>query len=177
MGRSSFPDGGTPGTQPPATRYQYGGAWGYETDPEYNGIHGSGVPYLHVGHRYYDPASGRFVQRDPIGRTGGDNAYSYANHSPTSWIDPDGLFQQQYWPGKFHFPDGKYPKGLERQCKQVLKNAVKWVGGPVREPSIWVPIINELIFVIQRVPLILVNPPDPNLQYPTNPLNPRGPII
>ncbi|WGY68779.1 RHS repeat protein [Burkholderia cepacia] len=41
-------------------------------------------------HRYYDPSSGRFVSKDPIGLAGGDNVYQYAPNS-TGWIDPLGL--------------------------------------------------------------------------------------
>jgi len=41
-------------------------------------------------YRYYDPASGRFVSKDPIGLAGGINAFQYAPN-PVSWIDPLGL--------------------------------------------------------------------------------------
>nr|WP_244143596.1 RHS repeat-associated core domain-containing protein [Burkholderia multivorans] len=41
-------------------------------------------------HRYYDPSSGRFVSKDPIGLDGGINVYQYADN-PTGWIDPLGL--------------------------------------------------------------------------------------
>ncbi|WP_256258143.1 RHS repeat domain-containing protein, partial [Burkholderia ubonensis] len=41
-------------------------------------------------YRYYDPASGRFVSKDPIGLAGGINVYQYAAN-PVSWIDPFGL--------------------------------------------------------------------------------------
>jgi RHS repeat-associated protein len=41
-------------------------------------------------HRYYDPHSGRFISRDPIGLVGGINAYQYAPN-PITWIDPLGL--------------------------------------------------------------------------------------
>nr|WP_279613049.1 RHS repeat-associated core domain-containing protein [Burkholderia pyrrocinia] len=41
-------------------------------------------------HRYYDPSSGRFVSKDPIGLAGGINVYQYAPN-PTGWIDPLGL--------------------------------------------------------------------------------------
>ncbi|NTX19499.1 hypothetical protein HT748_08285 [Burkholderia cepacia] len=40
--------------------------------------------------RYYDPGSGRFISKDPIGLQGGLNAYQYAPN-PTLWIDPLGL--------------------------------------------------------------------------------------
>ncbi|MCA8277955.1 RHS domain-containing protein, partial [Burkholderia sp. AU30280] len=41
-------------------------------------------------YRYYDPSSGRFVSKDPIGLAGGINVYQYAPN-PTLWIDPLGL--------------------------------------------------------------------------------------
>jgi len=47
---------------------------------------------MHVGARYYDPATGRFLQRDPIGVQGGLNVYQYAAGTPTIAVDPDGEF-------------------------------------------------------------------------------------
>jgi hypothetical protein len=47
-------------------------------------------PYLHVGARYYDPSSGRFLQRDPIGVFGGRNVYAYVGNAPSHRIDPKG---------------------------------------------------------------------------------------
>ena len=41
-------------------------------------------------HRYYDPLSGRFVSKDPIGLLGGFNTHTYAPNS-IQWIDPLGL--------------------------------------------------------------------------------------
>ena len=41
-------------------------------------------------HRYYDPTSGRFISKDPIGLAGGINVYQYAPN-PVGWIDPFGL--------------------------------------------------------------------------------------
>ena len=67
-----------------ATRYGYVGAWGYQSHTDF--------PYLHVGARYYDPSSGRFLQRDPIGIAGGRNVYSYVLNTPTRSLDPRGLF-------------------------------------------------------------------------------------
>jgi len=64
-------------------RFGYAGTWGYQANP--------GFPFLHVGARYYDPATGRFLQRDPIGIAGGLNVYAYAWNTPTISVDPDGL--------------------------------------------------------------------------------------
>jgi len=65
-------------------------AWGYESDL-YPPADGESVPFLHVGHRWYDSATGRFLQRDPIGIAGGPNAYSYVGNLPTTFTDPKGL--------------------------------------------------------------------------------------
>jgi RHS repeat-associated protein len=46
---------------------------------------------MYMRNRYYDPASGRFTQEDPIGLAGGLNAYGYANGDPASYDDPFGL--------------------------------------------------------------------------------------
>ena len=40
--------------------------------------------------RYFDPDSGMFTSRDPIGLMGGSNVFQYAPN-PTGWIDPFGL--------------------------------------------------------------------------------------
>jgi uncharacterized protein RhaS with RHS repeats len=43
-----------------------------------------------LGHRYYDPSTGRFLTRDPI--KDGRNWYSYGggDGAPTGFVDPDG---------------------------------------------------------------------------------------
>jgi RHS repeat-associated protein len=40
--------------------------------------------------RYYDPQTGRYITRDPLGFAGGVNLYAYAAHSPTNLTDPTG---------------------------------------------------------------------------------------
>jgi RHS repeat-associated protein len=40
--------------------------------------------------RYYDPDTGRFISRDPLGPAGGLHGYRYAPN-PVSWVDPHGL--------------------------------------------------------------------------------------
>ncbi len=62
--------------------FQYGGAFGYHTDSDYG--------LKHLGARYYDPTTGRFLSRDPI--KDGRNWYAYARGNPVQFADPTGLF-------------------------------------------------------------------------------------
>ncbi len=65
-------------------RYGYAGAYGYQ------GEQAGEMPFLHVGHRYYDPSCGRFLQRDPLGIDSRPNVYAYARNRPTTQVDPRG---------------------------------------------------------------------------------------
>jgi len=44
-----------------------------------------------LGQRFYDPAIGRFVTRDPRGYAGGTNLYAYCDNNPVTNADPSGL--------------------------------------------------------------------------------------
>ncbi len=66
----------------------FGGQYGYYTDRE--------TGLVLMGHRYYDPGTGRFLTRDPLGYGGGMNLYGYADGNPVDEIDPDG-FAPRSW--------------------------------------------------------------------------------
>jgi RHS repeat-associated protein len=51
---------------------------------------GSGL-YLTL-YRAYDPQTGRWLSRDPIGEAGGINLYGYVEGNPVAWVDPTGEF-------------------------------------------------------------------------------------
>ncbi len=50
-----------------------------------------GTTLLYRRNRYYDPASGRFTQEDPIGLAGGLNQYGFVAGDPVNFSDPFGL--------------------------------------------------------------------------------------
>ncbi|MDX2066064.1 MAG: RHS repeat-associated core domain-containing protein, partial [Fimbriimonadaceae bacterium] len=65
--------------------FGFAGNWGYQEDGD------SGLQLL--GHRYYDPSTGRFLTRDPI--KDGRNWYSYCENNPLTAVDPAGLFWKE----------------------------------------------------------------------------------
>ncbi|MDC6180650.1 RHS repeat-associated core domain-containing protein, partial [Ralstonia solanacearum] len=64
----------------------------YRSDFGYAGMqyHAASGMYLTL-FRAYDPGTGRWVSRDPIGEEGGINLYSYVGGQPTRYTDPQGL--------------------------------------------------------------------------------------
>ncbi|HEX2080830.1 MAG TPA: RHS repeat-associated core domain-containing protein [Longimicrobium sp.] len=73
---------------------------------------GSGLNYRR--NRYYDPASGRFTQEDPIGLAGGVNVYGFAAGDPVTYTDPYGLCpaNQVQAPADPNEPERVCPGGL-----------------------------------------------------------------
>lgn len=62
---------------------QYKGQFGYYTD-DCTGL-------CYCLNRYYDPNSGRWMSRDPIGLEGGVNVYEYCGGNPVMFADPSGF--------------------------------------------------------------------------------------
>ena len=61
----------------------FGGQFGYYTDTE--------TGLLCLTHRYYDPGTGKFINRDPIGYAGGANLDGFCDGNPVNESDPSGM--------------------------------------------------------------------------------------
>ncbi len=70
-----------------ANPFQFGGQLGVMAQ-------GNGLNIM--GARFYDPATGRFLSRDPIGIAGGGNIYEYATNNPVTQADPTGFYPVGY---------------------------------------------------------------------------------
>lgn len=75
--------GAQTGTPPTGDPFGFQAQWGGYTDNRQG--------FVLLGHRYYDPATVRWVTRDPIGYSGGINLYAYCGNNPVNLADPSGL--------------------------------------------------------------------------------------
>ena len=92
------------------TPYGYKAKWGYYTDIE------TGI--LLLTHRYFDPATGRFLTRDPVGVEGGINLYAYVGNAVVNKIDP--------W--------GASPDDIRKSCKGLNPNSYRCLAQAFAEP-------------------------------------------
>lgn len=103
--------------------YGSGGRFGYYTDQETN--------LALLGHRYYDPEEGRFLNRDPIGYAGGMNLYGYTGNNPVNSADPSGFCA---------FGTAEGASARDWYADQSIRhpwNPVYYVGGTLA--SMWTP--------------------------------------
>ncbi|MET8088465.1 RHS repeat-associated core domain-containing protein [Micromonospora sp. NPDC005237] len=98
--------------------------------------------YTHLGAREYDPSIGRFLSTDPLVDFGNPqtlHGYAYANNSPITYSDPDGLMQVSHaGGGRGIVPAGGGNVLGKTSFRQSLKNLLKKKGGKgpkVRKPQ------------------------------------------
>jgi RHS repeat-associated protein len=87
---------------------------------------------LYYGQRFYDPAAGRWLSRDPIEEAGGMNLFGFVRNSPANRVDPIGLqMAPPGWPwpppGWPRFPEPppkppQYPRGFALCQRDIEKD-------------------------------------------------------
>lgn len=127
------------------------GQWGNYTDSETN--------LCLMTHRYYDPAIGRFLTRDPIGYAGGINLYAYCQNGPINYADPYGTFRLSV------------PKPIQDVVDTIetgVEDATGEVGAGVEATgSVGIEIgFGPILFVSGVMTLALQTPAGPYQEYP-----------
>jgi RHS repeat-associated protein len=62
--------------------------------------------FYYFGYRFYDPATQRWLNRDPIGEDGGVNLYGYVGNNPVNFYDPYGFAIGDWWDARTWFNSG-----------------------------------------------------------------------
>lgn len=89
--------------------------------------------------RFYDPATTRWLSRDPIGENGGINLYGYVSNNPINAVDPYGLWQLTDppptldGPSNFTYPEDHFLKDVPEYDPQKA-SAEQW--GDAREAAV-----------------------------------------
>ena len=80
----------------------------------------SGLYYYRA--RYYDYATGRFLQPDPTGYADGLNLYSYCGNNPFNFLDPSGLCKESLFDRIDRVMDvvGPYALPVTLSCLTIL---------------------------------------------------------
>ena len=76
--------------------------------------------------RMYDPKTGRFLQRDPIGYYDSMNPYEYVHNDPINWIDPYGLLGEKEIKEELDKNFGD--KLTDKQKKRISDFTGKYIG-------------------------------------------------
>jgi RHS repeat-associated protein len=109
----------TVSSTPAGDNFGYNARWGYYFDRE--------IGLYLCQHRFYDPRTGRWLTRDPIGFAGGVSLYGCVGGSPVGNADPSGLVKiTVYW---YHVMGGGYHYGLIIEDNVVGSSTYgkKWV--------------------------------------------------
>ncbi|MFD2257697.1 RHS repeat-associated core domain-containing protein [Luteolibacter algae] len=119
-------------------RYDYT-PWGQVTRTSGTGVESD---FLYTGHlhhapsdlhltlyRAYDPATGRWLSRDPIGEAGGLNLYGYVGNNPANYYDPHGLFLKEIGGGVISLGLGYATARLSGECYSAKDAAIDFASG------------------------------------------------
>ncbi len=120
-----------------------------------------GLTLVQNAQAFYNPSTGRWLNRDPLGEKGGINLYGFVANSPVNWVDADGqaimpMPSMPYYPPYIPPPPPQYPEGFAMCQRDVAVDGPSDVTGKCCNS-----------FGGQHTYLQYVNTPKPPEQGPT----------
>jgi RHS repeat-associated protein len=117
------------------TDVQFAGGEGYQTGYADASTNEPGVGLQYLQQRYYDPAIGRFISRDPAGFAGALSLYPYVDNDPVNGVDPWGLQTFPRDPTEESSPGATVKALVEQRQWQQLREYLSDIIGTVRNDS------------------------------------------
>jgi RHS repeat-associated protein len=96
--------------------------------------------------RTYDPQTGRYMQSDPIGLSGGDHTYNYVNGNPLNMTDTDGLMMRDS-NGNLIFKPSYFTKNIFNESSKNIPGYIGFLftdnGTPIEAAKYTGPSLNN----------------------------------
>jgi RHS repeat-associated protein len=101
---------------------------------------------VRFGYRDYDPNTGRWTAKDPIGFAGGDtDLYGYVANDPVNWIDPDGLYKfliKQFVQRTIKAASNSYYRNFDPAGRRIISAGIAGAaGGAVAGALVGTPVL------------------------------------
>jgi RHS repeat-associated protein len=94
------------------------------------GLHDRDVGLVRFGYRDYDPATGRWAAKDPIGFAGGDvDLYGYVLNDPINFVDPNGELRIPFTDINIDAGEGYGTDALTYWANKGATTDNPWAGG------------------------------------------------
>lgn len=104
---------------------QVGQPFGYSTKWKH-----SQTGLLDYGFRFYNPAQGTWINRDPIEEAGGANLYAFVGNSPTNRLDREGLQSEDPYAAYMREQDQQRDDNEKRdEERREMNSSPGWVPG------------------------------------------------
>jgi RHS repeat-associated protein len=103
--------------------------------------HDESTGLSYYGYRFYNPAIGRWITRDPLGEAGGINLYGFVGNNPINRVDLLGLWGEDVHSGIGNTNYGTYKWAIDAGFSPSESKVIATANNAVDKLGNWAPII------------------------------------